>query len=108
MGANIVNNDFYAVYIAATYTREDHQFSTRLDWYQVIDKDSTIDDPNNSRGEAVTINYTYAMSSRIALSAEWQVNRGRQENLRFLNAASVSDETFHENLLQLAITYRLD
>jgi hypothetical protein len=108
MGEDIVNNYFYAAYIAATYTHEAHQLSTRLDWYQVIDNDSTIDDPNNSRGEAITVNYTYAMSSKIAISAEWQVNRGRQENLRFLNATSVSSETFHENLLQLAVTYRID
>lgn len=104
MGANIVNNDFYAAYIAATYTQGQHVFSSRLDWYQVIDRDNMIDDPNNSRGEAITVNYTYAMTPQLALSVEWQLNRGRQENLQYFT----SDETFHEELLQLAFTYRIE
>ncbi|MDO6568018.1 hypothetical protein Q4561_13175 [Alteromonas sp. 1_MG-2023] len=110
MGENVVKNDFHAAYIAATYSHNKHLVSARLDWYQVIDRDNTLDDPNSSRGEAITVNYTFEMTPQIALSAEWQINRGTQENLRFFNATSnaIPDETFHENLLQLALTYRIN
>ena len=104
MGEDVVNNDFYAAYIAATYKNKSHQVSARIDWYQVVDKDQFMDDPNDSQGEALTLNYTYTVSNAVTLSAEWQTNRGRQQNLIYFNRS----ERYHENVLQVALTYRLE
>lgn len=104
MGDNIVNNDFYSAYLAATYEKHHHAISARFDWYQVVDKDNTMYDPNDSQGEALTFNYRFSVSENLALTAEWQINRGHQQNLAFFN----SDDAYSEHLLQLAVTYRMN
>ena len=104
MGEHIVENDFYATYAGVTYKNKSHQFSARIDWYQVVDNDNFMYDENDSQGEALTLNYTYTVSDTVSLSGEWQTNRGRQQNLIYFT----NGNNYHENTLQLALTYRLE
>ena len=102
MGDYVVYNDFYSAYIAASYQRAQSRFSARIDRYQVIDRDEISEDPNDSRGEAFTLNYTKTLSTHLSVSAEWQINRGRQANLLFFQ----DTQDYSERLLQFAVTFR--
>lgn len=102
MGYDIVDNDFYAAYAALIYTQQSHTYSARLDWYQVVDNDSFMYDPNASRGEALSLHYEYKINDRLSVATEWQTNRGRKANRRFF----VTRENYIENSLQLALTFR--
>ena len=103
MGSDIVDNDFISAYVAAAYDMGQWTFAARADWYQVIDRDQTIYDPNDSQGHALTLTTRYNFSENVAVTAEWQTNRGDQDNLRFFQ----SNTSYTENLLQVALTLRL-
>lgn len=102
MGDYVVYNDFYSAYMAARYRLTQSRISARVDWYQVIDRDEINEDPNDSRGLAFTLNYSKALSEYLSLSAEWQINRGRQANLLFFK----NTQDYSERLFQIALTFR--
>ena len=102
MGEDIVRNHFYSVYLAASYQLDNAVLSTRLDWYHVIDDDSTWRDPNRSIGQAMTLNYSRPLSELLTLSAEWQLNKGKQAN----RVEAQHSESFSEHSAKLAITLR--
>ena len=102
MGSNIVNNDFVSAYAAVTYAFEQFTFAGRADWYQVIDRDDTMYDPNNSSGYALTLSARYDLSEHMAVTGEWQTNKGKQDNLAFFQ----SQTTYTENLLLVALTLK--
>ncbi|WP_338519016.1 hypothetical protein [Alteromonas gracilis] len=68
-----------------------------------IDLDQTMYDPNDSQGHALTLTTRYDFSENVAVTAEWQTNRGDQDNLTFFQ----SNTSYTENLLQVALTLRL-
>ncbi|WP_338519013.1 hypothetical protein [Alteromonas gracilis] len=103
MGSDIVDNDFISAYVAAAYDMGQWTFAARADWYQVIDRDQTMYDPNDSQGHALTLTTRYDFSENVAVTAEWQTNRGDQDNLTFFQ----SNTSYTENLLQVALTLRL-
>lgn len=108
MGEHIVDNDFSSAYIGAAYNLkqlgwEDLTLAMRGDWYQVVDNDDVMYDPNGSRGNAFTVSLRYDITSYLSVSTEWQLNSGHQENLRFFQ----SDEDYREQLFQLAFTVTL-
>ena len=78
-------------------------FAARLDWYQVRDKDVTMYDPNDSQGSALTLSARYEITENAAVTLEWQINQGEQDNLRFFQ----SGRDYTERLAQLALTLRL-
>ncbi|WP_394222955.1 outer membrane beta-barrel protein [Alteromonas gracilis] len=105
MGEHVVDNDFASAYIAAAYNLSslnwDHiTVAMRADWYQVTDNDNTINDPNGSRGSALTVSARYDLNRQLAVTAEWQVNTGHQENLQFFQ----DGDDYTEQQLQLALT----
>jgi len=102
MGEDIVRNHFYSAYVAASYQLDNAVLSTRLDWYHVIDDDSTWRDPNRSIGQAMTLNYSRPLSELLTLSAEWQLNKGQQAN----RVEAQYSESFSEHSAKLAITLR--
>ena len=102
MGEEIVSNHYYSAYVAASYQLDNAVLSTRLDWYHVIDDDVTWRDPNRSIGQAVTVNYSFPLSELLALSAEWQLNKGEQAN----RVEAQRIESFSEHSAKLAITLR--
>lgn len=102
MGENVVANDFYSAYLAASFEHKDSRLSARVDWYQVVDNDETNGDPNASQGAALTINYTRSLTEYFTLSAEWQINQGRQANLVYFQ----DTQDYSERVWQLALTYR--
>ena len=102
MGSNIVNNDFVSAYAAVAYAFEQFTFAGRADWYQVIDRDDTMYDPNDSSGYALTLSTRYDLSEHMAITGEWQTNKGEQDNLAFFQ----SQTTYTENLLQVALTLK--
>lgn len=102
MGEDVVSNHFYSAYMAASYQLEKAVLSTRVDWYHVIDDDSTWRDPNRSIGQAITVNYSRPLSELLTLSAEWQLNKGKQAN----RVEAQYDESFSEHYAKLAITLR--
>ena len=108
MGEHIVDNDFSSAYIGAAYNLkqlgwEDLTLAMRGDWYQVVDNDDVMYDPNGSRGNAFTVSVRYDITSYLSVSTEWQLNSGHQENLRFFQ----SDENYREQLFQLAFMVTL-
>lgn len=103
MGDGFVDNDFASAYIAAAYTYEKATFSARADWYQVIDRDNTMYDPNNSDGYALTVSTRYQIHENVAITAEWQTNKGEQDNLTFFQ----SNNKYTENVFQVALTIQL-
>lgn len=103
MGHDIVDNDFVSSYIAAAYELEQLTFAARADWYQVIDRDDTTYDPNNSDGYAITLSARYVLTDNLSITAEWQTNKGKQDNLAFFQNGT----KYTENVLQLALTVRI-
>lgn len=103
MGKDFVNNDFHSAYVAGAYETGSLAFAARLDWYQVRDKDVTMYDPNDSRGSALTLSGRYEITENAAVTLEWQINQGEQDNLRFFQ----SGRDYTERLAQLALTLRL-
>ena len=108
MGENVVDNDFQSAFVAAAYNMTavglgDLTLAVRADWYRVTDNDDTIFDPNGSKGSAFTIGARKGITPSLSIAAEWQVNSGKQENLRsFQDGAK-----FTEQLFQLALTLTL-
>ena len=102
MGSDIVDNDFLSAYVAAAYEMNQWTFAARADWYQVIDRDQTMYDPNDSNGYALTLTTRYDFRENMAVTAEWQTNKGEQDNLTFFQNGT----RFTENLLQVALTMR--
>ena len=100
MGKSIVDNDFKSGFVAAVYSMTPYTFATRADWYQVNDNDNYALDPNGSAGRAFTISAGRNISEHFSITAEWQVNSGNQQNLRFFQ----DNEHFTEHLFQLALT----
>lgn len=100
MGENIVDNDFNSAYVAAAYDMAPYTIAARADWYQVNDNDNFMYDPNGSRGRAFTLSAGRKINDNVAVTGEWQVNSGTQQNLRFFQ----NNERFTEHLFQLALT----
>ncbi|KTF06874.1 hypothetical protein MGSAQ_001623 [marine sediment metagenome] len=108
MGENIVDNDFASAYVAAALNLnavglKDLTAAARIDWYRVSDNDNTTYDPNGSRGYAFTFSVKYDVTSHFFITAEWQLNSGHQENLRFFQP----NEKYTEHLFQVALTAKL-
>ena len=100
MGKRIVDNDFKSGFVAAVYRMTPYTVAARADWYQVNDNDNYALDPNGSTGRAFTISAGRNISEHFSITAEWQVNSGTQQNLRFFQ----DSEFFAEHLFQLALT----
>jgi hypothetical protein len=100
MGESIVDNDFKSGFVAAVYSMTPYTVAARADWYQVNDNDNYALDPNGSIGRAFTISAGRNVSENFSITAEWQVNSGTQQNLRFFQ----DSEHFTEHLFQLALT----
>lgn len=100
MGERIVDNDFRSGFVAAVYSMTPYTVAARADWYQVNDNDNYALDPNGSTGRAFTISAGRNVSENFSITAEWQVNSGTQQNLRFFQ----DSERFTEHLFQLALT----
>ena len=100
MGESIVDNDFKSGFVAAVYSMTPYTVAARADWYQVNDNDNYALDPNGSTGRAFTISAGRNVSENFSITAEWQVNSGTQQNLRFFQ----DSERFTEHLFQLALT----
>tara|TARA_Y200000002_G_scaffold337401_1_gene306128 strand:+ start:1037 stop:2260 length:1224 start_codon:yes stop_codon:yes gene_type:complete len=100
MGESIVDNDFNSGFVAAVYSMTPYTLAARADWYQVNDDDNYALDPNGSSGRAFTISAGRNISEHFSLTAEWQINSGTQQNLRFFQ----DSEHFTEHLFQLALT----
>ncbi len=105
MGEHIVDNDFASAYVAAAldmsvFGWQSLTLAVRADWFQVKDEDENIYDPNASRGNALTISTRYNINPRFFITSEWQLNRGRQQNLRFFQQS----ERFSEHIFQIALT----
>ena len=100
MGERIVDNDFKSGFVAAAYRIAAYTLAARADWYQVNDNDDYALDPNGSTGRAFTISAGHKISQNFSITAEWQVNSGTQQNLRFFQ----ENERFTEHLFQLALT----
>ncbi|APD88279.1 hypothetical protein BM527_17260 [Alteromonas sp. Mex14] len=100
MGESTVDNDFNSGFIAAVYIMTPYMLAARADWYQVNDYDNYALDPNGSSGRAFTISAGRNISEHFSLTAEWQINSGTQQNLRFFQ----DNEHFNEHLFQLALT----
>ncbi len=100
MGKRIVDNDFKSGFVAAVYRMTPYTVAARADWYQVNDNDNYALDPNGSTGRAFTISAGRNISDNFSITAEWQINSGTQQNLRFFQ----DSEFFAEHLFQLALT----
>jgi hypothetical protein len=100
MGESIVDNDFKSGFVAAVYSMTPYTVAARADWYQVNDNDNYALDPNGSIGRAFTISAGRNVSDNFSITAEWQINSGTQQNLRFFQ----DSEHFTEHLFQLALT----
>lgn len=100
MGEGIVDNDFKSGFVAAVYSMIPYTVAARADWYQVNDNDNYALDPNGSTGRAFTISAGRNISDNFSITAEWQINSGTQQNLRFFQ----DSERFTEHLFQLALT----
>ena len=100
MGERIVDNNFKSGFVAAAYRIDAYTLAARADWYQVNDNDDYALDPNGSTGRAFTISAGHKISQNFSITAEWQVNSGTQQNLRFFQ----ENERFTEHLFQLALT----
>lgn len=100
MGERIVDNDFRSGFVAAVYSMTPYTVAARADWYQVNDNDNYALDPNGSTGRAFTISAGRNVSENFSITAEWQINSGTQQNLRFFQ----DSEHFTEHLFQLALT----
>ena len=60
-------------------------------------------DPNNSDGYALTVSTRYQIHENVAITAEWQTNKGEQDNLTFFQ----SNNKYTENVFQVALTIQL-
>ena len=87
MGPRMVFADFYAGYIALSYQQQMHRVSLRFDRFQVNEDDRIPQDPNDSDGKGITINYRYKLSDAMELGVEMHANESSVANRVMANEA---------------------
>ena len=86
MGDNQVQADYLAWYAAISHTAGKHRFTARYDNYKVYENDSLPEDPNNSNGSGLTLNWQWQFSKRIEWGIEWHQHKSTVSNRALLNA----------------------
>ncbi|MBF7072339.1 hypothetical protein ISG33_02840 [Glaciecola sp. MH2013] len=93
MGENFVHVDYQAAFaqILLQLTKRS-KVSTRVDVFDVNERDIIPEDPNNSHGSALTLNYKYALTDSISIGSELHLSKNRAVNRLQLNIAPSQTE----------------
>lgn len=99
MGEQIVFVDITAFYTAISHSFDANRLSARLDIFDVSERDKMPDDPNNSNGIALTLNWTRHISSNTEIALETIVSKNTVANRATLDIAPT------QNVLQLQLAF---
>lgn len=85
MGDNQVQADYLAWYAAISHFAGEHRFTARYDHHKVYENDLLPEDPNNSNGKGLTLNWQWQFSKHIEFGIEWHQHTSRVSNRALVN-----------------------
>ena len=100
MGQNFVHVDYVAGFVQGTYKLNNkHKLSTRIDIFDVAERDDIPEDINTSYGHAFTLNYQFKISENWRLGSELHFNKNTALNRATLG---ISPEQYEKQWLFIA------